>query len=109
LTRDARRASAPPAFLERRPEETEVGAGCKSVIIRPVEKVSPEDRFRRNRGKRGADKRRQLARKRREIFQSKKIVLDTVRSMGYVWVYPEIEILPVSAMPLQKGGIAEIR
>jgi hypothetical protein len=23
--------------------------------------------------------------------------------MGYVWVYPEIEILPVSAMPFETG------
>jgi hypothetical protein len=43
LTRDARRASAPPALRDRRA----VGAGCKSVMSWPVEKVSPDDRFRR--------------------------------------------------------------
>jgi hypothetical protein len=95
LTRDARRASAPPAFLERRPEETEVGAGCKSVIMRPVEKVSPNNRFRRKPGQKRADKRQPMARKRREIFHNKKIVLDTVRSIAYVWVYPEIEMVGI--------------
>jgi hypothetical protein len=50
-----------------------------------------------------------MAWKRREIFQDKKLVLDTVRSIAYVWVYPEIEILPVSARPLEREGIAEIQ